>query len=58
MRDRVLRDREHLENITSESALHLIKVDLGKVFAHLLFRGVIDQDIDGTESVFGQHRVQ
>jgi len=48
VRQRELGHGKHLENVAAECALHVVKVDLGKVIAHDLLRCVVDQHMDDT----------
>jgi hypothetical protein len=45
MRQRKLGNRNHLDDICLEGILHLVEVDLGKVIAHGLRRGVVYEDV-------------
>lgn len=40
-----LGNRHHLEDITLESVLHLIEIDLGEVLADILLRCIVDKHI-------------
>jgi hypothetical protein len=44
-------DSKHLQDVSSEEVLDLVKVNLRNVFAHILLRGIIDKDIDFLEPV-------
>lgn len=48
---RVLRDGENLENITAECALHIVKVNIRKIFAHDLLRSIVDQNVNLAEFI-------
>lgn len=44
--DRVFGDGEHLEDVASESALHIVQVDLRKFGAHDLLGSIVDETIE------------
>lgn len=46
MRNGVLSHGKHLQNVAPESTLNVVEIDVGKVGALYLFRGVVDEDID------------
>lgn len=46
MRQRELGYREHLDDVGLEYVFHCVEVDLREVAAHVLLRGVVDEDVD------------
>lgn len=46
MMKRILRHSEDLKNITSESTLHIIQINILKVLTHQLLPSIIHQDIN------------
>lgn len=46
MRQGELCYREHLDDVRLEYVFHCVEVDLREVAAHVLLRGVVDEDVD------------
>jgi len=51
VREGVFGHGEHLQYVAAEGALDVGEVDLGKVLAHDLLRGVVDEDVQFAEAV-------
>lgn len=47
---RIFGNSEHLKNVASEDAFGHFEIDLFEVRAHHLLRGVVHEDVNGSES--------
>ena len=48
---------EHLEDVGVKDILNLIKVDISKVFTHVLLRGIVDEDIDFAKPIIVSQKI-
>lgn len=54
MRKRKLSHGEHLDDVALEKPLDLVQVNLRKVLAHELLRGIVHEDIELSETFNGK----
>lgn len=51
VRQGILGQRKHLQDVAAERALHVVQVNLGKVLAHDLLGGIVDQHVEAAVSI-------